>query len=377
MKKITTSARILLLFTALSTGAYAQQKTVVIKGTVVGDTRGYDRIDMYSRNPDRYDSMTVTNKSFSGEVPFEAPYRQLFASLYDSRVRGGYAPQAILIDKPGTYHVVARIDSNGTHYSSTDGAAQQVYAAFTDEMDKTFDGIEATMKQKYGADVMKSLYSKNPNVAAAAEMEAMEKAAMEKLVRHYVSKNPGSYASAVILQRNSGSLDNKTLTMLYQQLTPAIKALREGEAVKTEIAARKLSVNGATPADFTLKNELEKAVKLSDYKGKYVLIDFWASWCGPCRAAFPHMRELYAQYKDKNFEILSISTDRDKAAWLKALKDENNPWPQMHDDKGEVSKNTFNVQVLPTLFLLDPKGKIIAQKLEGEALDKKLKALLP
>nr|WP_295870733.1 TlpA disulfide reductase family protein [uncultured Chitinophaga sp.] len=377
MKKITTSARILLLFTALSTGAYAQQKTVVIKGTVVGDTRGYNRMDMYSRNPDRYDSMNVVNNTFSGEVPFEAPYRLLFASLHDSKVRGGYAPQAILIDKPGTYHVVATIDSNGTHYSSVDGAAQQVYAAFSADQEKAWEAIEKAMKQKYGEDVMKSLYGKNPNAAAAADVETMEKAATTKLVQRHVSKNPGSYASAVILQRNSGSLDSKTLTALYERLTPGIKALREGEAIKTEIAARKLSANGATPADFTLKNEVEKAVKLSDYRGKYLLIDFWASWCGPCRASFPHMRELYAQYKDKNFEILSISTDRDKAAWLKAVKDENNPWPQAHDAKSEVSKNTFNVQVLPTLFILDPKGKIIAQKLEGGELDKKLKELMP
>lgn len=374
---MTTSARMLLLFTALSTGVYAQQKNVIIKGTVIGDTKGHNRIDMYSRNPDRYDTMTVVNNTFGGETTFDAPYRLLFASQYDTKVRGGYAPQGILIDKPGTYHVVARIDSTGTHYSSVDGAAQQVYAAFSAALDKVSDANEAALKKKYGPDVIKSLYSKTPNEAAATELEDMEMKAASKLVSQYVSKNPGSYAAAFILQRNSRSLDNKTLAALYERLTPAVKALREGEAVKTEISARKLSSNGSTPADFTLKNEVEKAVKLSDYRGKYVLIDFWASWCGPCRAAFPHMRELYAQYKDKNFEILSISTDRDKAAWLTAVKAENNPWPQAHDDKGEVSKGTFNVQVLPTLYLLDPKGKIIAQKLEGEALDKKLKELLP
>jgi thiol-disulfide isomerase/thioredoxin len=376
MKKLSVNIPALLLLMALSTGSFAQEKKVIIKGTVIGDTRGYNRIDMYTRNPDRYDSMTVVNNTFSAEVPFNVPYRQIFASLHDMKVNGGYAPQAILIDKPGTYHVIAHIDSTGTHYSATDGAAQQVYAAFSSDFEKASEENVKKLQQKYGPDIIKNLYSKAPNVAASADLEAMEKTAANKLVSRYVSQHRDSYAAAVILQRNSGSLDSKTLTTLYQQLTPAIKALREGNDINTEIGARKLSANGATPADFTLKNAAEQAVKLSDFRGKYLLIDFWASWCGPCRASFPHMRELYAQYKGKNFEILSLSTDRDKAAWMKALEQDNNPWPQAHDQQGKVSKDQFNVQVLPTLFLLDPNGKIIAQKLEGEALDQKLKELL-
>ncbi|RBL90561.1 TlpA family protein disulfide reductase [Chitinophaga flava] len=375
--KLSTSTRIILLLTGLYTSSYAQQKTVIIKGTVVGDTKGYNRIDMYSRNPDRYDSLSVVNKTFTLELPFEAPYRQMFSSLHDSKVLGGYAPQGILIDKPGTYQIIAKIDSTGTKFSARNGDAQQVYAAFSADMDKAWKTNEKTLQQKYGKDILKQLNGKGePNAAAAADLETLENASAKKLVTQYVSKNPGSYAAAVILQRNSRALDNTTLATLYQRLSPAIKSLREAAAVATEISARKLSVDGATPADFTLKNAADQSIRLSDYKGKYLLIDFWASWCGPCRASFPHMRELYNQYKGKNFEILSISTDRDKAAWLKAMKEDNNPWAQAHDPKSEVAKDLFNVQVLPTLYLISPEGKIIAQKLEGTALDKKLQELL-
>ncbi|WP_160717135.1 TlpA family protein disulfide reductase [Chitinophaga solisilvae] len=361
-----------LLLAGLYTGSHAQQQEVVIKGTVIGDTRGYNRMDLYSRYPDRYDSLKIVHNTFTITYSFEAPYRQLFASQYDMEVKDGYAPQGILIDKPGTYNIIARIDSNGTHYSATNGDAQQVFAAFAADQDKASDAAEKTIMQKYGADVFAK---REPNPAAEADLTSLTNAATSRLVKQYVGKNPGSYAAAIILQRNSGAVDSKTLESLYQRLTPAIKSLREAKDVATEISARKLSTVGSTPADFTLKNGDEQPVKLSAFRGKYLLIDFWASWCGPCRAAFPHMRELYAKYKDKNFEILSISTDRDKAAWLKAMKEENNPWPQAHDGQGTVSKKQFNVQLLPTLYLISPEGKIIAQKPDEAAIDKKLAAI--
>ncbi len=119
-------------------------------------------------------------------------------------------------------------------------------------------------------------------------------------------------------------------------------------------------------------------VALSSLKGKYVFIDFWASWCMPCRASFPHLREVYKQYKDKPFEIFGISADADKKNWLGALKQENLDWTQVWDgankENGAVAK--MGVTAFPTTFLIGPDGKIIAKNLHGEELDKKLEEVL-
>ncbi|PSL48389.1 peroxiredoxin [Chitinophaga niastensis] len=98
---------------------------------------------------------------------------------------------------------------------------------------------------------------------------------------------------------------------------------------------------------------------LEQYKGKYLLVDFWASWCGPCRQAIPKVKELYTQYKEKGFDVVSISIDTDKAAWRKAMKDETMPWQQLLSDNKEKTMEQFQFAGIPTLYLVDTEGKII------------------
>jgi thiol-disulfide isomerase/thioredoxin len=117
-------------------------------------------------------------------------------------------------------------------------------------------------------------------------------------------------------------------------------------------------------------------VNFADLKGKYVLIYFWASWCVPCRRSFPHMREVYKKYKSDKFEIYSVSIDEDKSAWLKAVKEENNPWLQSLDTKN-ISQKGFAVTGVPSTFLIDPQGKIIAKEVGfdpegGSEIEKKI-----
>ena len=108
---------------------------------------------------------------------------------------------------------------------------------------------------------------------------------------------------------------------------------------------------------------------------KYVLIDFWASWCGPCRKEIPNLKAAYETFAPRGLEIISISTDRDPAAWQKALDEEQLPWLNFRDDSGIA--NAYSVQAIPAIFLLDADGTILATKLRGEALQQKLAELLP
>ena len=138
-----------------------------------------------------------------------------------------------------------------------------------------------------------------------------------------------------------------------------------------------LKIGTAVP-EIELPNTVDSILKLSSLQGKVVLIDFWASWCGPCRAANPYIQKLYKQYKAKGFEVFAVSLDVKKEAWLKAIKKDKLTYTQVLDNAGWNSKvaEKYYVDALPTNFLLDRTGKIIAINLEGKEMFDKVKELV-
>lgn len=134
-------------------------------------------------------------------------------------------------------------------------------------------------------------------------------------------------------------------------------------------AVKPVSIGQTAPA-FEMSSPEGKVVRLADFKGKYVLVDFWASWCGPCRQENPNIVRVYNQFKNKNFSILGVSLDDDKADWLKAIKDDGLTWTHVSELKRWDSPivNLYKIEGIPASFLLDPQGKIIAKNLRGDAL---------
>ena len=135
----------------------------------------------------------------------------------------------------------------------------------------------------------------------------------------------------------------------------------------------KIAVGSEAP-DIAMKNPEGETVSLSSFRGKYVLVDFWAAWCGPCRAENPHLVKVYDKYKNENFEILGVSLDANRDAWLKAINDDKLPWPQISDLQRWNSPvvKMYNITGIPFSVLLDPEGKIIAKGLRSAALDQQL-----
>jgi len=146
------------------------------------------------------------------------------------------------------------------------------------------------------------------------------------------------------------------------------------------IQYNKVGAVGTAAVDFTQPDTTGTPVSLSSFHGKYVLVDFWASWCGPCRAENPNLVKTYNKYKDNGFAVLGVSLDQPgkKDSWLAAIHKDNLTWVQVSDLKfwdNEVAV-LYGIKAIPSNLLLDPQGKIIAKDLRGEELDKKLAEIL-
>ncbi|MCK7560067.1 AhpC/TSA family protein [Chitinophaga sedimenti] len=161
-------------------------------------------------------------------------------------------------------------------------------------------------------------------------------------------------------------------------LTPAVRKSKHAARISGYLASQKAQALNVAADDFTQNDTKGKPVKLSSFRGKYVLVDFWASWCGPCRQENPNVVAAYNKYKDKNFTVLGVSLDEDRNDWLKAIAADKLQWTQVSDLRGWQNKvaQQYGVRSIPANFLVDPQGKIVARNLRGMDLDAKLDELL-
>ncbi|RYE15060.1 MAG: AhpC/TSA family protein, partial [Sphingobacteriaceae bacterium] len=197
----------------------------------------------------------------------------------------------------------------------------------------------------------------------------------------FVKEHPTSMLSLFVLQQYTDLLgpEFSQVEPLFSGMSGEIKTSKPGkEYAKTLALLRNTSV-GALAPEFVQADTSGKPVSLSSFRGKYVLVDFWASWCVPCRAENPNLVKNFQQYKDKNFTVLGVSLDRPNAkeAWLKAIHKDGLDWTQVSDLKfwdNEVAKQ-YAIRLIPQNFLIGPDGKILAKNIRGDALGVKLAEL--
>ena len=166
----------------------------------------------------------------------------------------------------------------------------------------------------------------------------------------------------------------------FNRFTEKVKKSDMARQAREEIEARKATAPGVVAPDFTLNDPEGNPVTLSSLRGQYLLVDFWASWCKPCRQGIPGLKELYAKYHDKGFEILGVSDDSKEEAWKKALAEEQMPWIHVCDEFPEKNKPSrvgtlYGVHYIPCYFLLDKEGRVIG-KFDHDELALKLAELL-
>lgn len=194
----------------------------------------------------------------------------------------------------------------------------------------------------------------------------------------FIKANPASIVSLfAIIEMGENNTDVSELEPAFNLLSPEIRGTKGGLDYAIKINQMKKTSVGAIAPDFTLADTLGKAVSLHDFKGKYVLVDFWASWCVPCRRENPNVLKAYNTYHEKNFTVVGISLDAAgaKNAWLKAVHEDRLPWMQISGLNGFNSDaaQLYAIHTIPQNFLIGPDGKIIAYNLRGDNLINKLK----
>ncbi|SFE15702.1 Peroxiredoxin [Chitinophaga sp. CF118] len=199
--------------------------------------------------------------------------------------------------------------------------------------------------------------------------------------KKFIKDHPKQLASMwVLLNELRNRLEPGEFEQVYNSLDKSLQDTKYGRSAAKYLASVKVKEERASgmAMDFTQEDLNGNQVKLSSFRGKYVLIDFWASWCGPCRQENPNVVKAFERFKDKNFTILGISLDNNRDRWIGAVKQDGLNWTQVSDLKGWSNQvaQQYQVNSIPANFLVDPQGRIIARDLRGRALETKLEQVL-
>lgn len=230
---------------------------------------------------------------------------------------------------------------------------------------------------------------KNAATPEQKKSEAFEKennktekviAAQEAVVnKQFIKDNPVSYISMMALEMYAYTADYADIAPLFDGLSLSVKETEAGKKFAERLPKLKAVALGAPAPEFAEADTSGKIISLTSFRGKYVLIDFWASWCSPCRQENPNVVKAFNRYKAQNFTIIGVSLDRPgaKDKWLNAIHKDDLNWTQLSDLKFSDSKiaGLYAVRAIPQNFLIDPQGKIIAKNLRGDDLENKLEEL--
>jgi len=356
------------LLAMLTAGA---QKQVTINARVTGLKEG-DKIFLLSNHEDWRDSTLVKDGRFQFRlsVPEGRSYTmQLTRAYLDGQFREFYLEEGTLNleIKQGVFYN-CRI--SGGPFAKD----QQDFYTVIDQLN--FPQQIKVNRQK----LEKAKKDKDPATQAALTNELKQLLALRiSTAQQWAVQHSSSPMSSFALSAYGLPDNMQQLEALLNKLSLAARSNAPGRYLQQKVDAAKATGIGKIAPDFVQNDTADKPVALQDFRGKYVLIDFWASWCVPCREENPALIAAWQKYKDKNFTVLSISLDNKKELWLQAIqKDRLTSWTHVSDLKfwDNAIARQYGIGSVPSNFLLDPEGRIIAKNLRGEGLEKQLAATL-
>ncbi len=392
---------LLVMLVVMSISGFAQQTTFNIKGTINWKNSGYLYLSYQDKNGKaKTDSSVIVNQTFQFTGEINEPTNAYLRNSLKIRNMDDANYTSLFIE-PGNMKL--EITEGDYKNFKLKGSKTQDEAA---QLAKLKTSINAELKPHYEAyKVANEEYSK----AIKARLPQQEQDKLHKIANDirnrfepfnkrldqidytFISKNPNSYLPAYLMIFKVSGLPLDSVELFYTNFSPKVKQSAFGKQIADEIIKLKKGAPGAVATVFASTDIEGKPLSLADFKGKYVLLDFWASWCVPCREGNPHLKKLYAQYKAKGFEIIGISDDDTKPeAWRAAVgQDGIGMWKHIlrglkrtsegYDRTNDISGN-FGIHTLPTKILIDKEGKIIGRYGGGgesdEAMDKKLAEVL-
>jgi peroxiredoxin len=367
-------------FTMLAACHSAQQHApaggYLLNGKVIGADTGWIYLQHADSSSSVIDSARIQNNTFSFTGKLNAPS---FAYLWVGNMERGKYLSFFLTDTGLNIEFYG--DSASKSKVSPTSPEQNTY----EEYSKLMLPNSTKMKElieiagKLSAKVQSEDRKKEIYDSLGKEYMQLEKA-NTSLMETFVKSHTGSVVSAWAVATSSlmYAPDLLNLKMLYSEFQPSAKSNPYAVRIKRMIDVSERIAIGSMAPDFTADDTANKPVSLSGFKNKYVLLDFWASWCNPCRQENPNVVDAFNKFRNKNFTILQVSLDDNRENWVKAIHDDRLDWNHVSDLKGWSSKIAmlYAIQSIPSNFLIDPSGKIIAHNLRGGALQDTLAHIL-